>query len=420
MTRHAVRRDNVVWRDGHRFTVQELAERASAALDAASRTAPCALVATDPLELLAGAFSLAEARRDGMVLPRERLTPAVRERLASDGFAIVELPSGQLERDGTAVAAPGHVHLLTTGSTGEPKLIHHTWESLFTMARLRHPRPACWLMAYQGGTYAWFQLVTALLFLPEQGLVLPTAPDPAEMISAAARGGVTAISATPTFWRLALLQAEPAGIERLARSLQGITLGGEPVDQSILDQLRTMFPSARLVHIYASSEAGASIVVTDGRAGFPVEWLDDERRSPQIRVVDGTLRLRSPHAAIGIEDWYDTRDIAEIRSGRVHLLGRAGLAVINVGGAKAFAADIERVILEHPFVQWCRVRGVRAPLVGQLIAAEVVSTPAHARESLPEAELGAFCASRLPAHMVPRMWERLERIPANENWKTEV
>lgn len=420
MTAAVLQVENAVVRAGERFTVRDLAARGQRALAAAPAGAPCALLASDPLDLLAGACALAATRRDGMVVPRERLTPAVLDRLAHEGFALVDVPGERLERAGTGAGTAGLVHLLTSGSTGEPKLLGHTWESLFTMARVREPHPARWLLAYQAGTYAWFQLVTALLFLPGQSLVLPAGTAPAEMVAAAARGGVTAFSTTPTFWRLAMLQADPADLMRLAGTLESVTLGGEPVDQPILDQMRALFPAARLVHIYASSEAGASIVVTDGRAGFPAEWLDDERRSPKIRVDGGTLWLRSPHAAIGLEDWYDTGDIAEIRAGRVHLLGRAGRAMINVGGAKAFAADIERVILEHPYVLWCRVRGVRAPLVGQLIAAEVVPRPERAGEPLPEPELGVFCASRLQAHMVPRIWERLDQIPANENWKTEV
>jgi acyl-CoA synthetase (AMP-forming)/AMP-acid ligase II len=94
--------------------------------------------------------------------------------------------------------------------------------------------------------------------------------------------------------------------------------------------------------------------------------------------------------------------------------------MINIGGAKALAADIERVLLGHPYVQWCRVKGVAAPLVGQLVAAQIVPRPEHTAAPLPEAELTAFCAARLPAHMVPRLWERREQIPASANWKTEV
>ncbi len=412
--------ENVVVASGRVWPVHDLVDRVGPALDGAGIAAPAALVAVDELDLLSAAGWLAAGGRDGMVLPRERLTDSVLRRLAAEGLTIVDVASGRVRHRGDGSVVPGRVHLLTSGSTGEPKLIRHTWASLFTMARVRAPRATRWLLTYQAGTYAWYQLVTALLFMPGQSLVLPGGAEPAEMLALAARHGVSAISSTPTFWRVALLQATAPEIEQLRPGLERVTLGGEPVDQAILDQLRALFPAAQLVHIYASAEAGASIVVSDGRAGFPAAWLDDPARSPQLRVVDGRLWIRSAQAAIGFEDWRDTEDVAEIREGRVHLVGRAGHATINVGGAKALAADIERVLLDHPFVLWCRVRGVRAPLVGQLVAAEIVARPEHAAEPLPEPELTAYCAERLPPHMVPRVWERLERIPAAANWKTEV
>lgn len=416
----ALQWDNRVLAGGATCTLRDLAERMASRLQAVPVDGPLLLVGRDHLDLVASACWLAATGREGMVLPRERLTDSVAGRLDEAGHAIVEAATGHVERAGRPSGTPGVVRLLTSGSTGEPKLIQHTWTSLFTMARVRTVRPARWLMTYQPGTYAWYQLITALLFMPGQSLVLADDATPAGMIAAAAAAGVTAISATPTFWRVALLQADPGEFTRLGRSLEGITLGGEPVDQPILDQLHALFPAVRLAHIYASSEAGASIIVTDGRAGFPAAWLDDPLRAPQLRLAQDRLWIRSPHAAAGFGDWMDTQDVAALREDRVHILGRADHAVINIGGAKALAADIERVLLDHPYVLWCRVRGVRAPLVGQLVKASVVPRPGQAGEPLPETALTAYCAGRLPAHMVPRLWERLDRVPATVNWKTEV
>jgi acyl-coenzyme A synthetase/AMP-(fatty) acid ligase len=412
--------DNLVVAGHATYTLRELVARLAPRLDAVAVAGPVVLAGDEDLDLVACACWLADSGREGMVLPRERLTESVVGRLEAAGHGIVDVATGHVVRPGRGAGTRGGVLLLTSGTTGEPKLIQHTWTSLFTMARVRVVRPARWLMTYQSGTYAWYQLITALLFMPGQSLVLAEDATPAGMIAAAAAARVTALSATPTFWRLVLLQADPEGIARLRSSLESLTLGGEPVDQVILDGLRSLFPRARLVHIYASSEAGASIVVTDGRAGFPVAWLEDPRRTPQLRVAEGRLWIRSPHAAVGFGGWMDTQDLAAIREDRVHLLGRSDHAVINIGGAKALVADIERVLLGHPYVLWCRVRGVRAPLVGQLVKASVVPRAGQAGEPLPETALTAYCAERLPAHMVPRLWERLDRVPATVNWKTEV
>ena len=418
MSLHDLRWENAVVADCQTVTVRDLLEEVRPRLHAAGIQSPVALVGQGGADLISGACWLAATGCEGMVLPGERLTESVALRLAEAGLAVVDVRTGAVEQQGRGEGVPGRVHLLTSGSTGEPKLIHHTWASLFTMARVR-TRQTRWLLTYQAGTYAWYQLITALFFMPGQSLVLSGHSDPAEMVAAAAAYHVTAISATPTFWRVAMLQVDPADIETLRARLERLTLGGEPVDQAILDQLGRLFPQARLVHIYASSEAGASIVVSDGLAGFPAAWLNDPSRSPQLKVELGRLWIRSPQAAIGFSGWIDTQDVAEIRGSRVHILGREGHALINIGGAKALAADIERVLLAHPYVLWCRVRGVRAPFVGQLVTAEVVPHLERARDPLPETELSAYCSERLPAHMVPRLWQRLERIPVGSNWKTE-
>ena len=67
-----------------------------------------------------------------------------------------------------------------------------------------------------------------------------------------------------------------------------------------------------------------------------------------------------------------TGDRAEVVGDRVHLPGRIAGDEINVGGSKASAAAVRRVLLAHPGVAWAQVRGRRAPLVGSVVTADVV------------------------------------------------
>ncbi|MBU9818304.1 AMP-binding protein, partial [Rahnella sp. BCC 1045] len=125
--------------------------------------------------------------------------------------------------------------------------------------------------------------------------------------------GVTAASGTPTFWRQALWRN---GDVLAQLKLEQITLGGEPVDQGILDRLREVFPDARISWIYASSEAGAAIAVHDGLAGFPETWLEREVAGrPRLSVEDGELLIASPKAAEGMDAVIHTGDHVEIADG---------------------------------------------------------------------------------------------------------
>ncbi|MFC6714756.1 AMP-binding protein [Branchiibius cervicis] len=201
--------------------------------------------------------------RETLIAARTRIGQEQETELREAGLAIIEghdVVPALTER----AAEPGRIWLLTSGSTGRPKQVAHTLDSLTTVSGQQPPRT--WLCPYATGAYAWWQVVTLSLSLPGQDIVFV---EPSELDSWPAKAekyGVTAASGTPTFWRQAIFRSG----ETMARlPLQQITLGGEPVDQAILDQLRELYPHARISWIYASSEAGAAIAVHDGHAGFP-------------------------------------------------------------------------------------------------------------------------------------------------------
>ena len=76
-----------------------------------------------------------------------------------------------------------------------------------------------------------------------------------------------------------------------------VRLSGEIADQAILDSLRAAFPQAAIGHAYASTEAGVGFDVNDGLAGFPAAFVGGIRDGVEMKVVDGSLRIRSPRTA---------------------------------------------------------------------------------------------------------------------------
>jgi acyl-coenzyme A synthetase/AMP-(fatty) acid ligase len=388
------------------------------------RAGPVAFACRTAEEGLGVAAGLATTGIDGLILPRDRLVDEVRTVLAQEGFAIDPGAGETVVEPAVSVpAVPGRISLLTSGTTGVPKVIHHRWTTLFTQKRVDQAPPNRWLLTYQVGTYAWFQMATLALFVPRQDVVVGDAPAPGDLLALAARRGATAISSTPTFWRYALLQSDPAVLASVP--LRQITLGGEPVDQAILDQLRVRFPSARITHIYASSEVGAAIVVHDGREGFPAAWLeragaDRERHRIALRIQDGTLWVRSRHASLDHRGWVDTGDSVERQGDRVVVVGRRDASFINVGGMKLSSYAVERALLEHPRVAWCRARARPSPLVGSLVAADIVLRDVAESALEAETELTRHARARLPEHAVPRLWRFLDTIPVTAAHKAEV
>jgi len=375
-----------------------------AAVVAEDQTQACLAVAahvTDPGEVL--------------IASAPRFTEELIDELRADGFSIV---SG-LGTDQERVEAPsregrtdiGAVWLLTSGSTGRPKRVRHTLASLTTVTSEQPPRK--WLCAYSPGAYAWWQVITLGLTHPETGVVCVEANELDSWPQLATEQGVTAVSGTPTFWRHAIWR-DPTAVAAIP--LEQATLGGEPVDQSVLDSLRRLHPKARVSWIYASSEAGAAIAVHDGRAGFPVAWLDrDVPGRPRISVVDSELILSSPHAASGSAQRLRTGDRVEVADGRVRIVGRISSDEINVGGSKVSASEVRESLLSHHAVAWAAVRGRSAPIVGNMVVAEVVLSG-----NADVSDLRRWCARSLPDYAVPRRITIRDAVPMKESLKSDV
>ena len=84
---------------------------------------------------------------------------------------------------------------------------------------------------------------------------------------------------------------------------------------------------------------------------------------------------------------------------------------------------IKRQLLEHPDVAWAAVRGRKAPLVGNVVAADVVLRDGLAKGdpgAPDQAALQAWCAERLPEYAVPRRVKYLSEIPIKESLKSDV
>jgi acyl-coenzyme A synthetase/AMP-(fatty) acid ligase len=256
-------------------------------------------------------------------------------------------------------------------------------------------------------------------------LVVAEARTPPAFLDAAERHGVTHISGTPTFWRSILMVAAPGSLPDLRQA----TLGGEPIDQPTLDRIVTMFPKARITHIYASTEAGVVFSVNDSRAGFPAAWLHDGVQGSELRICDGLLEVRAPrHMAgyvggsaatpFGDDGWLRTGDRVAVEGDRVYFLGRVD-TVINVGGAKVDPFVVETFLLSLDGILEARVVGVRNPIAGFVVAAEIVLAKGVDPQSAPERIL-ADCYNGLPRAHVPRVLRIVESIQVLDSGKKAV
>ncbi len=272
------------------------------------------------------------------------------------GASVQIAKDGHLVRlgPGVSTAARGFGVLIpTSGTTGEPKLVRQDFIRLIGRIRGNQRPGSRWLLTYEPTAFGGIQVILAAV---TAGATLITSPgtDSRRLAQLAIEHQATHVSATPSVWRTLLAEF---GTE--APPLKAVTLGGDIVDQPLLDRLAIRFPKAHVRQIYASSEAGTVFTVADGKAGFPAEWLDWGVDDVQLRVRYGALEVKCPRTMLSyaggesrpftIDDWLITGDLVERVGSRVLFTGRIE-TMVTIDQTKVSPAKVETALLAVPGV----------------------------------------------------------------------
>lgn len=310
----------------------------------------------------------------------------------------------------------GHAGLVlfSTGTTGRPKAILHDL-TLF-LRRFETPRPTqrtinFLLFDHIGG------INTLLHTLFNKGVVIaPEARTVDSILSTIAAYEVEVLPTTPTFLRMMLMSG--AVPDRIPDCLKLITYGTERMDQPTLTQLCELLPEIDFRQTFGMSELGIVRVKSEARDSL---FMKIGGEGVETRVVDNVLQIRSQTRMLGYmnadspfdaEGWYDTKDIVETKGELYKVTGRIG-EVINVGGLKFMASEVERVALEFEGVALVKAEARANPITGQHVE---LSVQAAEGAEVDRKSLAAFLADRLPAHMVPRR-VKVETVTVGHRFK---
>ena len=333
------------------------------------------------------------------------------ERWASSDVKLI-VPAGPPMR----AAAPTRTEratewlMLTSGTSGVPKIVGHTLEALTGAIVADGParNAAVWATFYDIRRYGGLQIF--LRAIVGGGSMVLSSPGEAlaDHVARLQARGVTHISGTPSHWRKLLMSGATSSF-----TPRYVRLSGEIADQAVLDGLRDAFPAASVGHAYASTEAGVGFAVNDGREGFPAEIVGNVSDGVEMKVEDGSLRIRSKrtaHAYVGrtaaeltdSDGFVDTGDMVELRGDRYHFVGRRG-GIINIGGLKVHPEEIEAVINRQPEVRMSRAKSRRSPITGGIVVADVIladNVDAGRGDEI-RARILADCKASLAPHKVP-------------------
>jgi len=290
--------------------------------------------------------------------------------------------------------------LFSTGTTGRPKAIIHDL-TLF-LSRYETPRPAhrtinFLLFDHIGGINTLFHT------LFNKGVVIaPEFRSVHSILESCRNYEVEILPATPTFLRMMLMSG--AVPSKVPACLKVITYGTERMDQPTLDELCNLLPLMEFRQTFGMSELGIVRVKSEARNSL---YMKIGGEGVETRVINGVLQIRSSSRMLGYmnapspfdaEGWYDTKDVVEVKDQYYKVTGRVS-EVINVGGLKFMASEVERVALKFPNVSLVKATPKQNPITGQHV--ELFVQPKN-EETVDKVELMKFLKERLQPHMVPK------------------
>jgi len=295
---------------------------------------------------------------------------------------------------------PGFV-VFSSGTTGKPKAVLHDLNQFLVSLRDANK-------AYRTLAFLLFDHIAGLdtLFytLKSGGsLVLTNSRTPNAICKLINQTDVEVLPVSPSFINLLFISRdfEQYPID----SVRVVALGSEPVSQTVLDRTQTIFPNAKIIQKYGTSEFGSPRTKT--RENDPT-WLHMDSDFLTIKVVDDILWVKAQTTMLGylnqeeqpIKDgWYCTGDRVEVDGEWIRIKGR-GSDTINVGGEKVFPAEVEAIIIELDWAEDSLVYGESHPMLGNIVCATVKTNSERAHTELIKLTR-KHCLSRMERYKVP-------------------
>lgn len=311
----------------------------------------------------------------------------------------------------------------TSGTTSTPKLVSHNLQSLSKTVKRNVDigKEFTWGLVFDIYRFSGIQVLLQALIGGSTLIILEAEDSVETILESLLLNKCNALSATPSFWRKIMMSRKVAELD-----LKIITLGGEIADNNILRVLTATFPTAKVSHIYASTEAGVGFSVNDGMSGFPKEYLQGALQHISLKISNHhTLLINNKNHGqkyLSNEKLYDesgfidTGDIVELKDERVFFLGRDSGA-INVGGNKVQPEEVENILLDYDRVKAAHVYAKKNPIMGNIVCADIVIQLDDIDQKKLKVDLLKFCRKRLENFKIPALIKFVDELQTTHSGK---
>jgi len=332
--------------------------------------------------------------------------------------------------------------LYTSGTTGEPKCVMHTANTLISnilpyAQRMHLSEKDVVLMASPMAHQTGFLYGLMMPILLRTQAVLQDIWDPARAAQTIRETGVTfTMASTPFLADLTRVVKESGqGVPTLRTFLSA----GAPIPGAVVEQAQVTL-GCKIVSAWGMSENGAvtttllddpdeRAVNTDGcpLSGVEVKVIDFDGQ-PLPPGESGSLMLRScsnfggylrrpQWNATDADGWMDTGDLARLdERGYIRITGRSKDVIIR-GGENIPVVEVEEMLYRHPAVAQAAVVAYPDERLGERACAIVVLKPGA---TLDFAEMVAYCkAQKMALPFVPERLVVLDAMPATASGKIQ-
>ncbi len=176
-------------------------------------------------------------------------------------------------------------------------------------------------------------------FIPKNGF------SPSEIKSMLDADEINAISAVPSLWRMILKNPEIIGTA--GKKVKWIEIGSQYMSRSEKEQMKVIFPEAKVIQHYGLTEASRSTFLDISETeGDKLESVGKPYGDVEIEIsIDNRIKIRGPHVAMGViveaeiqpivdgNLWLTTNDNGHIKDGYLYYDGRSD-DIINLAGVK--------------------------------------------------------------------------------------